>query len=203
MRAGPPVVETTARAGLAVERAVKRTALPSGAITGWSPPWLPPASRRAPEPSSFATQIDGRDEFGPFSNVIVAFAGEAAMSAAAIAAAAIAQMPVRAGPGREPVSLMRTYLRIRGRTASLSPRPGSQSAVLLRDQRRLRASLDLLDCPRVAVGILEAEEGPAVGLGDHRQVTHLSAAVEELLPCGFSVRHHELESLQRPGVHFV
>src|SRR4051812_19520035 len=122
MRTGPPAVETTARAGLAVERAVKRT-LPSGAITGRSPPWLPPASRRAPVPASVAPQIDGRAVFGPFSSVMVAPAGEAAMSAAAIAAAAIAQMPVRAGPGREPVSLMRAYLRIRGRTATASIAP--------------------------------------------------------------------------------
>src|SRR5437868_10673273 len=169
MRTGPPPVETSARAGLAVERAVKRTALPSGAITGWSPPWLPPASRRAPDPSSFATQIDGRDVFGPFSYVMVALAGEAAMSAAAIAAAAIAQIRVRAGPGREPVSLMRAYLRIRGRTATgaLSPRPGSQSAVLPRDEWGLGARLDLLDCPGVPVRILEAEERATVGLCDH------------------------------------
>src|SRR5919204_187010 len=44
---------------------------------------------------------------------MVALAGEAAMSAPRPAAAAIERMAMRGGPGREPVSLMRAYLRIR------------------------------------------------------------------------------------------
>src|SRR6185437_579114 len=48
-------------------------------------------------------------------------------------------------------------------SAELSARPLAQPPVALGHERVGGPSLDLLDRPRVAVGVLEAEEGPAVG----------------------------------------
>src|SRR5512142_1240139 len=95
-----------------------------------------------------------------------------------------------------------------------SPRQGSLSRgvadsaaearpVLRRDQRALRAGLDLLDGPRVAVGVLEAEEGAAVALVEDHHLADLDATVDQLLPCGAGVWHDQLEAAQRPRSHLV
>jgi hypothetical protein len=49
--------------------------------------------------------------------------------------------------------------------------------------------------PRVAVRVGEAEECPAVAPVEDRDLARLDAALEQLLPCGPSIRDAELETL--------
>ena len=56
--------------------------------------------------------------------------------------------------------------------------------MLERDERHFGAGLDLLDGPRVAVGVAEAEERAAVALVEDLDLAGLDAAIEQLLAGG-------------------
>src|ERR1044071_5464065 len=75
-------------------------------------------------------------------------------------------------------------------------------AMLRRDQGHLRADLELLDGPGVAVRIGKSEERAAVALVEDLDLAALDAAAHQLVPGGQGIRDHQLEPPDRPGRHF-
>jgi hypothetical protein len=75
--------------------------------------------------------------------------------------------------------------------------------VLQRDERGLPSDLQLLHGPRVAVRIAEAEEGAAIALVEDHDVAAGDATADQLIACGACVRDHELQALDRAGLHLV
>jgi hypothetical protein len=71
---------------------------------------------------------------------------------------------------------------------------GPEAASMLeRDQRSVRADLELLDGPGVAVRVAEAEERAAVAWVEHGDLAAFDAPIEQLTSCRFGVGDHELQ----------
>src|SRR6185436_5179901 len=87
--------------------------------------------------------------------------------------------------------------------ARLVARRPESSAVVNRDERLLAAHFQLLDRPRIAVGIAEAEERPAVIRRELHDLADIDAAIDELLARRSRVRHDQLEPPDRAWRHLA
>src|SRR4029450_11975371 len=86
----------------------------------------------------------------------------------------------------------RKSLRFTELSEGRAPSGSEPAAMLHRDQRLLAADLELLDGPRVAVGIGKAEERAAVPFVEDHDLAALDAAGGQLRACDVGIGHAQL-----------